>query len=67
MKKFIRIQSKVIHLDGIAYVDFLESGRAVIFMRGLSMEKQNISVDPEDAGRLRTLLDRDCLDLTDRS
>ncbi len=63
MKRFIRIQNKIVHLDSIAYVDFLESGRAVIFMRGLSLEKQNIPVEPSDAVRLRSFLERECVEI----
>ena len=54
---FIRVHNKVIRLDSIAYVDFLDSGRAMIFMRGLTQEKQNITVDPDEAARLRSLLE----------
>jgi hypothetical protein len=46
----------MISVDSIAYVDFLESGRAMIFMRGLTHEKQNIALDIDDARRLRALL-----------
>jgi hypothetical protein len=53
---FIRIQGKIIRLDSIAYVDFLDSGRSMIFMRGLTQEKQNIAVDPGETVRLRALL-----------
>jgi hypothetical protein len=56
MTRFIQIQNKIISLDSIAYVDFLESGRAMIFMRGLTQEKQNIPLDADDARRLRALL-----------
>jgi hypothetical protein len=56
MARFIQIQNKIISLDSIAYVDFLESGRAMIFMRGLTHEKQNIALDIDDARRLRALL-----------
>ncbi len=56
-RRFIRIHNKVIHLDSIAYVDFLDSGRAMIFMHGLTQEKQNIPVDPDETIRLRRLLE----------
>jgi hypothetical protein len=56
-KHFIRVQNKLINLNSIAYVDFLESGRAMIFVKGLSQEKQHIPLDPEDARKLRSLLD----------
>ena len=55
---FFHIQGKMIRLDSIAYVDFLDSGRAMIFMRGLTQEKQNIAVDPADTIRLRAILER---------
>jgi hypothetical protein len=55
---FIRVQNKVINLNSIDYVDFLDSGRAMIFMRGLTQEKQNIPIDPDDARRLKAYLDR---------
>ena len=50
--KFIRVHNKVINVDSIAYIDFLDSGRAMIFMRGLTQEKQNIAVDPAEARKL---------------
>jgi hypothetical protein len=56
MPRFIQIQNKMIRLDSIAYVDFLESGRAMIFMHGLTQEKQNIPLDMDDARRLRAIL-----------
>jgi hypothetical protein len=56
-RRFIRVHNKVIHLDSIAYVDFLDSGRAMIFMRGLTQEKQNIPVDPDETIRLRAILE----------
>jgi hypothetical protein len=58
--RFIRIQNRTINLDSIAYVDFLDSGRAMIFVQGLTQEKQHVSVDPQDARRLRALLDAEC-------
>ena len=56
-RRFIRVHNKVVHLDSIAYVDFLDSGRAMIFMRGLTQEKQNIPVDPDETIRLRAALE----------
>lgn len=56
-RRFIRVHNKVIHIDSIAYVDFLDSGRAMIFMRGLTQEKQNIPVDPDETVRLRAILE----------
>jgi len=57
MAKFIKISNKVVNLEAISYIDFLESGRAMVFMRGLSHEKQNISVDPDEAKRLKAVFD----------
>jgi len=61
MADFIQVQNKVIRLGAIAYVDFLESGRAMVLMQGLTQEKQNISLDIDDARKLRALLDADVL------
>jgi len=51
----------MVNLDAIAYVDFLESGRAMIFVQGLTQEKQHVSVEPEDARRLKLMLDAECV------
>lgn len=56
-RRFVRIHNKIVRLDSIAYVDFLDSGRAMIFMRGLTHEKQNITVDPDESARLRAILE----------
>ncbi len=66
MSNFIRIQNKVVNLDAIAYVDFLESGRAMVFMRGLTQEKQNIPLDPADARTLRAFLEEECMHAAQR-
>jgi hypothetical protein len=69
MARFIRIQNRLVNLDAIAYVDFLESGRAMIFVQGLTQEKQHVSVEPQDARRLKALLDAECVpevSVTDR-
>jgi hypothetical protein len=55
--RFIRIHNRMVHLDSIAYVDFLDSGRAMIFMSGLTQEKQNIAVDPDETLRLKAILE----------
>lgn len=55
--RFIRIHNRIVHLDNIAYVDFLDSGRSMIFMKGLTQEKQNIAVDPDETYRLRSILE----------
>lgn len=61
MGKFLQIQNKVVRLDAIGYVDFLESGRAMVLVQGLTQEKQNISLDIDDARRLRTLLEAEMM------
>jgi hypothetical protein len=58
MARFIRVHNKVVNVDQISYVDFLDSGRAMIFMNGLTQEKQNIPVEPEEARRLKGVMDR---------
>ena len=63
MSRFLKIQNKIVNLDSISYVDFLESGRAMMLMHGLSLEKQNVSLDPEDARRLRAALEADCVQI----
>jgi len=55
--RFIRVHNKVINLGAIDYVEFLDSGRSMIFMRGLTQEKQNIPVDPDETRRLKATLD----------
>ena len=64
MPKFVQIRNKVVRLDAIAYVDFLESGRAMVLMQGLTQEKQNIPLDIDDARRLRALLDAEVIQAT---
>ena len=56
-RRFIRIHNKIIRLDSIAYVEFLDSGRAMIFVQGVTQEKQNITVDPDETARLRVILE----------
>jgi hypothetical protein len=51
--KFIRISSKVVRLDAISYVDFLDSGRAMVILAGLPPEKAHISVDVPETRLLR--------------
>jgi hypothetical protein len=55
--QFIRVQNRFVRVDSIAYVDFLESGRSMIFVYGLSQEKQHIALDAEDTRRLRAILE----------
>lgn len=61
MADFIQVQNKVIRLGAIAYVDFLESGRAMVLMQGLTQEKQNIPLDIDDARKLRAMLDSEAM------
>ena len=53
LPKFIRIQSKAVRLDAISYVEFLESGRAMVMLAGLPPEKAHISVDIAETRLLR--------------
>ncbi|HWC98884.1 MAG TPA: hypothetical protein VG456_19120 [Candidatus Sulfopaludibacter sp.] len=55
--KFIRVHNKLVHVDAISFVEFLESGRAMIVAHGLHLEKQHIQVDVEETRRLRELLE----------
>lgn len=55
--RFIKIHNRIVHLDSIAYVDFLDSGRAMIFVSGLTQEKQGIPVDPDETIRLKAILE----------
>lgn len=55
--RFIKVHNRIVHLDSIAYVDFLDSGRAMIFMSGLTQEKQGIAVDPDETVRLKAILE----------
>jgi len=57
MSKFIRVHNKVVNVEAISYVDFLDSGRSMIFMRGLTQEKQNIPVEPDETRKLRAYFD----------
>jgi hypothetical protein len=59
MARFIRIANKAVNVDQIAYVDFLESGRAMVFISGLTQEKQHIPVEPAEARMLQEFLDRE--------
>jgi len=56
-QQFIRVNNKFVRLDAIGYVDFLDSGRAMIHVPGLTPEKQNITVDPEETRRLRAFFE----------
>lgn len=60
MARFIKVQNKIINLDQLAYADFLESGRAMLLMSGLTQEKMNIPLDVMDAKLVRDLLEKEC-------
>jgi hypothetical protein len=51
--KFIRISNKAVRFDAISYIDFLQSGRAMVILAGLPPEKAHISVDVGEARVLR--------------
>jgi hypothetical protein len=55
--KFIQLENHYLNLDAIGYVDFLDSGRAMVFVPGLHVEKQNLSIDKAAAARLKAHLD----------
>ena len=59
MARFIRIQNKAVNVDQIAYIDFLDSGRAMVFVSGLTQEKQHIAVEPAEARMLLELFERE--------
>ena len=59
MARFIKIQGKAVNIDQIAYVDFLDSGRAMVFVSGLTQEKQHIAVEPLEARALREWFERE--------
>jgi hypothetical protein len=56
-QKFIRINNKAVRFDAISYVEFLESGRAMVILAGLPPEKGHISVDVNEALGLRAFFD----------
>jgi len=62
---FVRVHNRVVRLDSIAYIDFLESGRSMIFMSGLTPEKQHITVDVEETRRLKAFMEQRLFDLPD--
>jgi hypothetical protein len=55
--KFIRINNRAVRFDAISYIEFLESGRAMVILSGLPPEKAHISVDVADARGLREYFD----------
>ena len=59
MARFIRIHNKAVNVEQICYVDFLESGRAMVFVSGLTQEKQHIPVEPPEAQALKEFFERE--------
>ena len=56
-RKFIRVHNKLVHVDAISFVEFLDSGRAMIVAHSLPLEKQHIQVDVMEAQHLRDVLE----------
>jgi len=56
-QQFIKVHNRVVRLDAIAYIDFLDSGRSMIFVSGVTPEKQHISVDVEETRKLKEFMD----------
>lgn len=54
---FVKVHNRMVRLDAIAYIDFLDSGRSMIFVSGLTPEKQHISVDVDETRRLREFME----------
>jgi hypothetical protein len=54
---FIRVTNKSVRLDAISYIEFLESGRAMVILSGLPPEKAHISVDVNEARALKEYFD----------
>jgi hypothetical protein len=57
VKQFIRIRDRFINLEQVSYIEFFDSGRAMIYVPGLHQEKAHIQVDPADAIRLKAMLE----------
>jgi len=56
--QFIKISGKVIRIDAISFVDFLDSGRAMVMLAGIPAEKAHVSVDVAEARVLKAYFDR---------
>ncbi len=56
-RKFVRVHNKLVHVDAISFVEFLESGRAMIVAHSLPLEKQHIQVDAMEARNLLEVLE----------
>lgn len=57
MAKFIQVENHWVNIEAIGYIDFLDSGRAMLFIPGLNQEKQNVSLDRAAAAALKTQLE----------
>lgn len=57
MAKFVQVENHWVNVDAIGYIDFLESGRAMLFIPGLHQEKQNVSLDRAAATSLKNQLE----------
>ena len=55
--QFIRVHNTYVRLDAIGYIDFLESGRSMIYISGMNMEKQHVSVEVEETRKLREYIE----------
>jgi hypothetical protein len=55
---FIKINNKAVRFDAISYIDFLDSGRAMVILSGLPPEKAHISVDVAEARALKEYFDQ---------
>jgi hypothetical protein len=44
-------------LDAVGYIDFLDSGRSMIYISGMNMEKQHISVEVDETRKLREYIE----------
>jgi hypothetical protein len=55
--QFIRVHNTYVRLDAIGYIDFLDSGRSMIYISGMNMEKQHVSVEVEETRKLREYIE----------
>ena len=55
--QFVRVHNTYVRVDAIGYIDFLDSGRSMIYVSGMNMEKQHISVEVEETRKLREYID----------
>ena len=55
--QFVRVHNTYVRLDAIGYIEFLDSGRSMIYISGMNMEKQHVSVEADETRRLREYID----------